>query len=394
MHVHAFHREDGEKRYLLLDDSEVIVELPTRFGFARAGRGRYSKETIREQMSVLKLFCQELLRRGFEDAAQLDDAIATIGPLIIEDWFIHLRSTGKSAATLRNRDAVLKKFMGWLTTQEAGQIRTTSDHPYADGQLKTPSPHLPASQLVTYQDVSEFIRLGFHNESERCIAHFMFDTGARVSEVARVIQVDLPNMADYPPSVMYFPLVIRGSKGRGGVINQRYTIISRPMLERLLRLHNNWRVYLRAKTAYTSGRTPVFLNVLGKPITKGAIQKQIQLASKRLQETGQITKNITPHSFRHGTAFSILQSEHGRELLENLVVCQRALGHVDIKTTERYTKIPAPIIAQMQQLGSPHGFRERYLEAQYIYEHSFKPQRNHTENRGHGRYKQRHGKQK
>lgn len=392
MRVHAFQRADGQKRYLLLDDAEVIVDLPTRFGFACASRTRYSKETVREWMSVLKLFCQELSRRGFEGAAQLDDAIATIGPLLIEDWFIHLRNIGKSAATLRNRDSALKKFMSWLTTQEAGQIRTASDQPYADGKLKTPKPHEPAAQLLTYQEVSDFICRGFQNESERCIAHFMFDTGVRVSEVARVVQADLPNIDSYPVSVMYFPLVIKGSKGSGGGIKQRYTIISRPMLERLLRLHNNWRTYLRAQVDYSPGHMPVFLNVLGKPITKGAIQKQIHLASKMLRKTGVLLKNITPHSFRHGTAFSILQSEHGREFLENMVVCQRALGHNDIKTTERYTKIPAPIIAQMQQLGSQEGPRERYLEAQYIYEQSFKSQRNHTEKRGHGRRQQRHGK--
>ena len=360
------------------------MDLPTRFGFAFAGRTRYSRRTVLEYIKVLKAFCIELSQRGFEGAARLDEALATIGPFIVEEWFIRLRGQGKKGSTLRFRDAVLKKFMEWLTTQEAGQVRHPSDHPYSDGQLKTTAPHPPAVRYLLYSEVSDFIRCGLHDESQRCLVHFMYDTGARVSEVARVKRVDLPDLTLYPEFVMYFPLTLMGSKGRGDAIKERLTIISRPMLERLLKLHNNWRKYMQAQTLHSPDQMPAFLNSLGQPIATGAIQKLIQTASQRLQRAGKLLKPIYSHRLRHGTAVSILQSNHGRDYLENLVVCQRALGHTSIRTTERYGMIPAPIIAQMRQLGSQHGFMERYQEANYIYEQSFKPQRNHTENRGHG----------
>ncbi|GAB3241728.1 hypothetical protein GCM10027346_37490 [Hymenobacter seoulensis] len=384
MHIHAFTCENDRARYILYDENEAIIDLPTRFAYALASRIRYSKRSVIEYLKVLKLFCEYVSLRDSGNQNTMDETIASMGPVIIEDWFLKLRDEGISGATLRTRDVILKAFMEWLTTQEAGQVRQPLDHPYSDGRLKTATPSRPAPKYLTYQEVATYIQHGLRNESERCLAHFMYDTGARVSEVPRVLQADLPDLEAYSFETMYFPLLIRGSKGRGGLLRERYTIISRPLLERLYRLHNNWRVYLRAQANYPADKMPAFLNVLGQPITASAIQKQTYKASVRLNKDGLMSKHITPHCFRHGTAFSILQSEHGREFLENLVVCQRALGHVSIKTTELYTMIPAPIIARMQQFGSPHGFRERYQEAQYIYEQSFKPQRDHTEHRGHG----------
>jgi len=300
---------------------------------------------------------------------------------VIEDWFLHLKSEGKSGYTLRTRDVVLKTFMEWLTTEEAGRIRLPDEHPYADGRLKTVAPHAPIPKYLTYMEVSDFIRYGVHDESQRCLIHFMYDTGVRVSEIPRVKMADLPDITGHE-DVMYFPLLIHGSKGRGGYIKPRQTIISRAMLVRLLRLHNNWLPYLKAKSRYVPEDMPAFLNVRGQPLTATAIQKYVRTVSRKLNSTDRFIKNITPHSFRHGTAFSILKSEHGRETLENLIVCQRVLGHVSIRTTENYTRIPAPIIAQMRQFEAIGESKMRYREAEYIYEETFKPQRSHIEKRG------------
>jgi integrase/recombinase XerD len=385
MHIHTFQRDDGQKRYLLLDEDEVVVALPTSFANSCASKPRYSNRTPEEYLKVLMYFCEYLRTCYFGRKATLDELIATIGPAPIEEWFIQQRDKGAKGSTLRFRDAVLKMFMDWLTTQEAGQIRRPTDNPYTDGNLKTAAPPRLPAKYLTCEEVTVFIQQGFLNESERCLAHFLFDTGLRVSEVARVRHAHLPNIQNFPANVMYFPLCVYGSKGRGGLLKKRFTIISRTVLERLQQLHSNWRVYLRAQVKYKPEEIPVFLNLLGQPITALAIQKQFQIASQRLSKHEGIRKKISPHCLRHGTAFSILKSEHGREFLENLVVCQRALGHNSIKTTELYTMIPAPVIARIQEQNSPQAARERYREAEYIYEHTFKPQRSHQEHRGHGR---------
>lgn len=383
MHIHTFKGQNGKEQHLLFDENESIVELASGFALSRTTKARYGKRTPKEYLKVLLYFCLYLRTCPSGRLATLDELLATIGPAAVENWFIQQRTDGRMSTTLHFRDAVLKLFMDWLTTQEAGRIRQPTDSPYADGRLKTVTPARRPAKYVTYKEVADFIQLGFLNESERCLAHFLFDTGLRVSEVARVHQSDLPNIQDYPEHVMYFPLRVHGSKGRGGFLKERLTIISRPMLERLLRLHSNWRVYLRAQAK--PAQMPAFLNVMGRPITTVAIQKQFQTASQRLSLHTGLAKKISPHCLRHGTAFSILQSEHGRDFIENLVVCQRAFGHNSIETTELYTLIPAPVIAHMQEQNTPLVARQRYQEAEYIYEQTFKPQRAHQERRGHGR---------
>jgi len=384
MHIHTFMREDGQNRCVLLNQDETIVDLPSRFAFSLARKAKYSKWTIKEYLKVLKLFCKDLPQLCTSSQLSLDSRIATLGTSVVENWILTLQQRGLSDKTIRLRDAVLKKFMVWLTTHEAGQIRSALDHPYSDGYLKTAKPQNLAPRYLTYKEVAEFIKHGFHNESERCLIHFMHDTGVRVSEIPRVYQVDLPDPNHYPTGTMYFPLFIRGAKGRGGTIKERYTIISLPTLERLFRLHNNWKVYRSALHHYPSDKMPAFLNVLGKPITTGAIQKQMYTATKRLQRSGLLTKNVTPHVLRHSMAFSILCSEHGGNYPEKAVVCQRALGHNSIRSTEIYTAIPAAVIAHLQQVNEQHEIQLRYVESQYVYEYSFKPQRDHTEYRGHG----------
>lgn len=383
MLIHTFKGQDGKEQHLLFDEDESLVELASRFALSRTTKARYGDRTPKEYLKALQSFCQYLRTCPSGRLATLDDLLATIGPAAVENWLIQQRTDGRKGSTLRFRDAVLKLFMDWLTTQEAGHIRQPTDSPYADGNLKTVAPPRLPAKYVTYKEVADFIQAGFLNESERCLAHFLFDTGLRVSEVARVRQADLPNIQDYPDQVMYFPLRVHGSKGRGGFLKERLTIISRPMLERLLRLHSNWRVYLRAQKK--PAQMPVFLNVLGQPITAAAVQKQFQTASQRLSAHTGRAKKISPHCLRHGTAFSILQSEHGRDFIENLVVCQRAFGHNSVQTTELYTLIPAPVIAHLQEQNTPLVARQRYHEAEYIYEQTFKPQRTHQERRGHGR---------
>lgn len=391
MHIHTVQSQNKRKRHALFDENEALIELPTKFALSHANKARYSGRTPEEYLKVLKYFCQYLRTSHFGRLATLDELLTTVGSAPVEDWLIQQRTNGIKGSTLRFRDEVLKLFFDWQTTQEAGQIRQPADNPYADGNLKTVAPPRLPAKYVTYKEMAVFIQQGFLNESERCLAHFIFDTGLRVSEVARVRQADLPRIEDYPARVMYFPLRVHGSKGRGGFLKERLTIISRPVLERLLQLHNNWRVYLRAKLRYKSAEMPLFLNLLGQPIAAGTIQKQFQIASQRLSQYAGTSKKISPHRLRHGMAFSVLQSEHGRDFIENLVVCQRALGHNSIRTTELYTLIPAPVIAHLREQNTSPVVRERYREAEYIYEQTFKPQWANQERRGHGQSLQENG---
>lgn len=70
-----------------------------------------------------------------------------------------------------------------------------------------------------------------------------------------------------------------------------------------------------------------------------------------------------------------MKSEHGKSLLDNLVVLQRALGHNQLSTTEIYTHIPAPVLQRMTEDGGPSDIRFRFEEAQTILDVTYLPEK-------------------
>ena len=168
---------------------------------------------------------------------------------------------------------------------------------------------------------------------------------------------------------MYYPLFVRGSKGLGGEIKQRYTMISRAVLSRLNRYFKT-RVYF-TNHDWPETEKPAFLNIFGEPITAVAIQKFIADALVRTH-----LKEASPHRLRHGTAYSIMKSEQGKTLLDNLVVLQRALGHNQLSTTEIYTHIPAPVLHRMSVDCGEGETLFRFEEAQKILDATYIPEKN------------------
>lgn len=389
MVVHKTLVDDGKEIYILYDDDDKIVELPTRFVISLGNSTRYSPKSVPEYLKDLKYFCQYIKTTDQNKEFTLDVIFEKASTKLIHDYFQHLRKEGKTATTIRRRDAVLRTFFDWLTTEEAGRIREFADHPYSNGKYKTPSLKKRVPKFITHLEVSNFILHGFENESERCIAHFLFDTGARVSEVPRLLKRDLPDLDQYGEDVAYFPILIRGSKAKGGQIKERYSIISRTMINRIQMLHNNWSIYRKEQNKYPPGKAPMFLNVRGGPITSYSIGKKFNRASKHLIAKGLITSSISPHRLRHGCAYSILKSEYGRDFFEKLIVCKENLGHVSITTTEIYTALPAPVLANLRRLTDSNGnVQARYKEADYIFRQTFKKQIAHKEKRGHYKTKQ------
>ena len=375
--------ENNLQTFLLYDDLHSdIIELPTKYANSLARKTKFSLKSVEAFLTDIKYFCQALKADPAYGKYPVNDALTVVGSRFIEDYLLDLSKEGLNQNTIHRRDASLKGFFDWLTTAEAGRVRDAKDNPYSDGKLKSRTSHKKIPRYITYIEVTEFIKHGFLNESERCMIHFMFDTGIRISELPRFLKTDLPELKLYPEDQLYFPLLVKGSKGRGRQFKERYTMISRPLIQRINRLHNNWETYLDKEQEYEP--MPLFLNLQGNPIQPSAFQKAFQRASKKLMETGVIINSIGPHRLRHGTAYSILKSDHGEEFLQNLVITQKALGHSSFKTTEQsYATMPAPVIAKMKGEAENEEIKSRVEESQYIYDNSFKPFRDHKNKRGH-----------
>lgn len=363
LHTSTF---EGRIAFLFVDEQERVVEYPTEWMRSMASSPKkYPDGTLRRYAEKLRDFGSFLEGHEIYGQVPLDDALAGLTRVPVSKFYTSLQAGGLKAATVRLAEAAIRSFTQWMSTDEAKYAHSRTMFPKGS-KLLTPPPQNRLPRYLTHLQVvklSEALRF----EAQRLVMHFMFDTGVRVSEVPRVRLKDLPDWHHYPEGQMYFPLEIRGSKGRGGELKARSTIISRPMLSRLARHHNTGK--FRFNVDFEYDEKPAMLNVFGKPWTGDAIEKLIEKASNKAGI------KASAHKLRHGTSYSILNSEHGQSLLDNLVILQRVLGHTDIATTEIYTAIPA---AMLQRLAGNYGqqeFSARYEEAQAIFDRTYIPER-------------------
>jgi len=154
---------------------------------------------------------------------------------------------------------------------------------------------------------------GAHALRDRVLLLFLYNTGARVQEVAdlRVGDLDLSP----PPRVR---LHGKGDKWR-----------TCPLWEHTAR---QLRQLLDQRTTRTPD-APVFASRQGRPLTRFGIYKLVLRHTRQLKTTPAQGRGISPHVFRHTTAVHLLEA--GVEIN----VIRGWLGHVSLDTTNRYAEI-------------------------------------------------------
>lgn len=363
-------------RYTFFSDRERITELPTAFIKAKAFR--LAKKSLAVYARRLRDFCDFLEHHQVYRIIEVDEALKNTSLMLIEDFFKTLDARALSSSTIRGYEITIREFCKWLSSSHAGNILNKDIYAGQTFLTKSPSTRLPA--LINSEKVISLIKcLNF--EEQRLVAHFIYDTGLRISEVPRVLKSDIPNPMDFHRDVMYFPLIVSGSKGKGDQFKERVTIISRALINRINKYHNS-KVYLRNYTKHkTQSRNnigidyPAFLNTQGNPLTVDAIENFLRDASFRAN------LKISSHLLRHGTAYSVLRSEYGQSMLDNLIIAQKVLGHSDISTTEIYTRVPAAALVKGKQSNSDDPIFFRFEESQRVFEETFLNKNSHLRKR-------------
>lgn len=355
-------RRGGFIRPALIDDNEQVVELVSHYlkVLIESAQG-YSVNTIKLYGVNLRYLCEWLSAQSLYKGMPLDYVLRTIPIGIVNQYLSALRKSGLSDSTLKNRDVTFKGFFEWLTTAEAGRARIESGYEVRSNIQSIRRRKKP--RYVTKEQAVKVLK-SLHSESQRCMVHFLYESGVRVSELERVRKSDFDMLEFWPAELAYLPLLVQGSKARGGRnIKERYVLISRAVYERVCRYHNSRE--FRLSSANRDGRA--FLNTFKAPVSSKCIQKTIAAAAKR---AGFLTGIVSPHRLRHGTALSILMGEDGQDYLEKLVLIQTQFGHADIATTEIYTCIPPALFTAMNggKLATA-----RFQEAQDIYERTYLP---------------------
>lgn len=143
---------------------------------------------------------------------------------------------------------------------------------------------------------------------DRAILEVLYASGLRVSELCRLKISDVDN---------HYVRVF----GKGG--KERLVPIGKQAIKAIDR-------YLCFRDGpETSEETALFVSRGGKPMNRIAVWKQVKLYAARAN----IRKRISPHTFRHSFATHLL--DNGADLR----VIQEMLGHTNIQSTDRYTRV-------------------------------------------------------
>ncbi|MCR5812957.1 MAG: site-specific tyrosine recombinase XerD [Desulfovibrio sp.] len=175
------------------------------------------------------------------------------------------------------------------------------------------------SQLLSSPDLTKNA-----GRRDACIFELLYAAGLRVSELCNLTLEDL----DLQRGILH--IVGKGSK-------TRFVPIHSLAQKKLLNYLEETRPAFHPKGKW------VFVNRFGKPLTRQYIWKTVKACAAACQ----ITREISPHTFRHSFATHLL--EGGADLRSVQVL----LGHADISATEIYTHVQVDRLLELHHSYHP-----------------------------------------
>ncbi len=228
----------------------------------------------------------------------------------LQDYLYNLSKKKLSERSQARWISSIKAFYKYLLEEE---IRT--DNPAA--LLEGPKLGLYLPDTLSYDDVEKIVQsinvsndLGKRNN---CMVEVLYGCGLRVSEL-----IDL-KISNVNFKENYLKVVGKGEKSR-------FVPLTNYTLNSIKEYINNVRCNLKIKPKYDD---VLFLNSRGSSMSRVIVF----IIIKELAEKAGISKNISPHTFRHSFATHLLQNG------ADLRFIQEMLGHSSITTTEIYTHL-------------------------------------------------------
>jgi integrase/recombinase XerD len=184
-------------------------------------------------------------------------------------------------------------------------------------EIKIPKRAKSLPKVLTKDEIRQLFEATKFGRN-RLMLQFMYGSGCRVSEVAK-LRVEELNFKERTATV-------RGGKGN----KDRLIILSKDWIQDIKK-------YLNKKKVQSSY---VFSKKNGKPIGTDTIARIVRKAATKAK----ITKHVTPHSLRHSYATHLLEAG------TNIRYIQSLLGHSNLNTTQIYTNVAND---QLKKIVSP-----------------------------------------
>lgn len=251
--------------------------------------------------------------------------------------------TGKKLSRLSLEDLTCERVVGFLDALEKGRhnhvrtrnqrlavLRTFFEYVICrmpEGFLEAqriaaiPGKRVPPAEM-RFMDRDEvqalFASLPASGElalRDRTLLQFLYNTGARVQEVADMLRKNL-ELDSMPLAHLHG----KGDKWR-----------TCPLWKETARLLKD--MLAERKTAESD--SAVFVSQHGRPLTRFGIYKIVRRLTHTLDKpaTGRPQRRVSPHCFRHTTAVHLLESGVEPNVIRGW------LGHAGLETTNRYAEI-------------------------------------------------------
>ena len=270
-----------------------------------------SPKTLQSYQEDLRHFVAWLDERGLD--------LKEMTPAVLDE-FLTLTAGREdySPTSVARHFSSLRGFLKYMQNQGEYDYSTES-------MLATPKLGHYLPEYLTREEVDSVFESAANGKNplrDTALFELMYSAGLRISETLgiKLSQLDLDNEWLTP--------IGKGNK-------QRLIPLGSKAKENL----KAWIEDGRPLTHPTTDN--IILNSLGKPMTRMGAWKIVQL------HTAHLTKQVSPHTFRHSFA------THCLEAGMDLRVLQELLGHADISTTQIYTHIDKEFIKQEHRQHHP-----------------------------------------
>ena len=290
--------------------------LVTTFFTAHLGAERgLSPNSIASYADAIRLLLNYASQRFAIPPEAID--IQLIGPAVVLDFLDALERERQNGPVTRNqRLAAIKTFFHFLV-RHAPELMHHNERIQAIRSKRTdhqPPPSLTAEELAAIlAGPDPRSALGAR---DKALLHLMYNTGARVQELADLSLADLRTGAQ--PTV-----TLTGKRRKTRVI---------PLWTDTVEILAH---YLACRKRLGVESEHLFLNIHGKPMTRFGIGARVAhyaaLAAARCPSLQM--RHVSPHTFRHTTALHLVEAGN------DIAVVKDWLGHAHIKTTCLYLEV-------------------------------------------------------
>ena len=229
-----------------------------------------------------------------------------------------------AATSVARHFSSLRGFLKYMQNQ--GEYDYSTESMLANPKLGR---YLP--EYLTREEVDSVFESAANGKNplrDTALFELMYSAGLRISETLgiKLAQLDIDNEWLMP--------IGKGNKQR--------------LIPLGSKAKENLKAWLELGRPLTHPETDnVILNSRGKPMSRMGAWKIVQ------QHTLHLTKQVSPHTFRHSFA------THCLEAGMDLRVLQELLGHADISTTQIYTHVDKEFIKQEHRSFHPREMVER-----------------------------------